>query len=172
MLPRPDTNLEIHDQPDHILLPMMLVGEAEGEPTYGKLAVAEVAQNRANREAHWNRGPEEWSALKRSILRPWQFSAFNKDSPRLTVMMNPPSKVWEECYHVAQVVLQAQPWKPLAGIAKGADFYHATWLYGAKRKPAWLLAAMASDTPRVTIGNHVFWELGPDGIPNTRDDLV
>lgn len=97
-LPVPGLSIEL--QPAEILLAMLVWGEARGESPEGRLAVAWVAKNRAVRRG--------WS-LASVILQPWQFSAFNRDDPNRTKMLEPTKhdlpEVWDACAIAAQSVL-------------------------------------------------------------------
>lgn len=58
---------------DRVLLARMMLGEAENCSDKEKIAVAYVAKNRARDGKKWN-----GETLKEAILKPYQFSCFNK----------------------------------------------------------------------------------------------
>jgi hypothetical protein len=59
---------------ERVLLARMILGEAEKCSDLEKISVAYVAINRANDGKKWN-----GETLKESILKPYQFSCFNKE---------------------------------------------------------------------------------------------
>lgn len=157
-----------------VLLTSLLYTEARGEPDQGILAVAEVVRNRVMRPAWWGRG---WREV---ILKRNQFSGMTPGNPSLTELENMISigwtdaaqKVWERCWRPAAFIYHAQTYEPQLGVAKGADYYFAKELILLGRIPTWIRLAIESGPPLAEIGAHWFYELGPDGLEGTQDDLV
>lgn len=127
--------------------------EAEGEPDEGKLGVAWGIANRADR-------------LKQSVpdvvLRAWQFSAWNTDSPRRLALDTLNPDVYHACYRAACGALL----RLLPDPTHGADHYLQveTVLAQTGRLPTW--AAHPHDPTRVdpsrvvaVIGRHTFLRL-------------
>lgn len=82
------------------LLALAVYREARGESALGKLLVAQVIENRV----HDRRWPDTYRDV---ILQPWQFSAFNKSDPQVTVFPKEGDTKWQECVDAADQVLRA-----------------------------------------------------------------
>lgn len=132
------------------LFALAVYREASGEPYEGKLAVAHVIANRAARPRWWG------SDICSVILARQQFSSFNAptdDGNKATKDYDPGimrypvrgDKAWNDCTNVvAEVLLGSKD------NTYGSDHYHAKSV-----SPPWA----AGKTPRVTIGNHIFYRL-------------
>jgi len=114
----PLANFPIEKQPAHVLLAMLVWGEARGEDDEVKLAVAGVVRNRVRfREGKFGL---DWPSV---ILAPLQFSCFNANDPNRAKLLQPldhdTAEAWQRCYLVASLVY--------FGIARdlsgGADHY-------------------------------------------------
>ena len=142
MVPLPDKSRLIEDQDDDILLAMCLWGEARGEPTEGKIAVAHVVNNRRKRAGWFG------ANLRSVLLKPFQFSCFNRADPNRNKLLQPlvydKPKVWEECYACALAVMNQLAPDP----TKGATHYFAG------RMPVWALEM----APLCEIGHHKFYK--------------
>lgn len=57
------------------ILARTIYGEARGEPWEGKIAVAWVVRNRAERGGWWG------DTIREVCLKPWQFSCWNETDP-------------------------------------------------------------------------------------------
>jgi len=129
---KPVPGLSIENQPEDVVLAMCLYGEARGEATVGKLAVAWVIKNRAQQRG---------STIKQECLRPYQFSSFNdQDVNRgklLTAYKTDPAN-WARCECVADILMFTMD------PTHGADHYyapaivHPTWGEG---NPNWIQTA-------------------------------
>ena len=75
---RPVPGLTVAEQPEAVLLPMVLWGEARGESNFTKLCILWVIKNRTARRH---------STMMEEILRPKQFSSFNHDDPNLAKLL-------------------------------------------------------------------------------------
>ncbi|HAK63591.1 MAG TPA: cell wall hydrolase [Alphaproteobacteria bacterium] len=125
-------------------------GEARGEGTRGKYAVAYVIMNRAraNRK-HYGGG-----TLKGVCLKPWQFSCWNKNDPNLpklkAVELGDP--VFNECVKTALDVMQAAsgPNYGLVDPSQGATHYYVN----GSPTPAW----RGAHKPCAIIGRHLFFK--------------
>ena len=99
----PDPTIPFPEQPHDILLAMLLFGEARGEPTVAKLAVANVVRNRILAGRY---GGADWPKV---ILHPLQFSCFNENDPNRIKVVEPlkwaKPDVWGECLEIAQSIL-------------------------------------------------------------------
>lgn len=138
--------------PDDILWTALTVWqEASGEPYEGKLAVAYVIFRRAGS-----------GSVSDAVLKPWQFSAWNTDSPTRSRLdsIDPGSRDWLECYRAAVSAafgFEADP-------SKGANFYlnvEATRQIRGGTLPKW--AADPKDPTQIDeskvtakIGRHTF----------------
>lgn len=142
------SQLRLPDPPDDLqMIGLTVYQEAAGEPWEGKVAVAHVILTRARQ-------------AKRSILDvvfdPWDFSAWNTESPTRMALDTMDPKVWAECYFAA--VGAAGGFLP--DPTQGADHYLNEAATRAGRKdgglPSWF------DEAKVTarIGKHTFLRLG------------
>lgn len=154
MLTLPVPGLSLEQQPPEILLPICLWGEARGEGPLGMLGVAHVIVNRAY-------GPkaslpeamtaDSGHALKVQILKPLQFSCFNKDDPNRVKLLEPHKHEplpWGQALAVAILVLNGMTLDP----THGAKNYLTADLYESDSAPKW--AKQMAITARH--GNHVF----------------
>ena len=141
--PLPPPGLRLEQMGNVTMTAMTVLGEAEGESDCGKLAVAWVIANRA-RDSRW---PDQmWEVC----LQPWQFSAWNSESPRIKVMRTPQSyvaeKIWDKCHLAATLAFSSVE----DDLTKGANHYHARSV-----QPSW------ADDRRLTLdlGGHLFYKL-------------
>lgn len=136
---KPIPGIQIEDQPEAALLPMVLWGEARGEPVLGKLAILWVIKNRAIRHG---------TTMKDQILRPKQFSSFNHDDPNRAKLLDAPAldhPSWVICEAVATLFPATND------PTIGATHYYAPAVVSppwGRGHPAWHETAV--------IGNHCF----------------
>lgn len=101
-----------HLQPELIVVAQTVLGEAEGEPVEGKVAVAWVIRNRVD-------SPQFPDTSAKVCLQPMQFSCWNSGSPRLRVMSNPKAYVseesWTECFLAAMEAMFRLKGDPTGG---------------------------------------------------------
>lgn len=132
------------------VLALTLWGEARGEPTVGKLAVASVLRNR--------KAALRWGTTYDAVCRaPKQFSCWNDgdpNRPRLDELagllargVDVSDAALRECLWIADGVL-GNAFPSLVGRAL---HYYATWL---PQPPKWASAGRVV----ATIGDHVFLE--------------
>lgn len=91
---------------DDVLLARMLYGESRSCSEEEKIAVAYTAINRANDGKKWN-----GKNVKEAILKPWQYSCFNKNDANYEKLKDPMKDDAEsfcECLKVANEVLQGK----------------------------------------------------------------
>jgi N-acetylmuramoyl-L-alanine amidase len=129
------------------LLACLVWGEARGESSLGRTAVAWVVRNRVQ-HANASRFGKGWHGV---ILSPLQFSCFNAADPNSKKLLSPTTwgseDVWAGCYQAAAgVYFRLAPDPTL-----GADHYHT----GAVA-PVW----SRGRTPTIVIGSHRFFRLG------------
>jgi len=80
---KPVPGLTLDEQPEPVVFACALCGEARGDGRPGMEAVAQVVMNRVNhRNGHFG------SSAKEVLLRPWQFSCFNKNDPNRAKMLD------------------------------------------------------------------------------------
>lgn len=132
--------------PDHQLLARLIYGEARGENFTGKLAVAHVAINRANKPGWWGR------TLKEVILKPYQFSCFNAEYR--DILISPTGITWLSCVGVAMNVLTGEDDEYRDPTLGATHFYADTIM-----PPAW--AASMEQTAH--IGHHLFLKAAQAG---------
>ena len=131
-------------EPEHILA-ITLYGEARGERTEGKIAVAHVIQNR-QQDPRWP------NSIGEVCIQNKQFSCWNQNDPNYPILVNKlfetrntdPHKAWRECLWVAGGVLRGY----LADNTLGANHYHTKSI-----RPSW----SEKMTVTVEIGNHIFY---------------
>jgi spore germination cell wall hydrolase CwlJ-like protein len=128
------------------LLATLIAGEARGETEIGQIACGWVVRNRVHSgEPKWF--GTWWHGV---MLKPYQFSCFNKDDPNRRRLLNPykyfGDLVWTACYRSAAQVYFDLSKDPTFG----ADHYHTSAV-----NPKW------ADSSKITarIGNHIFYKL-------------
>jgi N-acetylmuramoyl-L-alanine amidase len=113
-------------------------GEARGEALLGKVAVAHVILNRANKGGWWGRTVEAVCKF------PYQFSCWNENDPNRAKIIKAGVPELTEC---AQAVALA-----LSGIwpdpTRGSTHYHTQAVH-----PEWA----EGQKPAVQIGTHLFY---------------
>ncbi len=123
-----------------------IYGEARGETTQGKEAVAAVVMNRVRR-AQETGGRYWWGATVEEVCRrPWQFSCWNADDPNRKKLeaVTPANKAFQACLRIAGQAIAGKLKDPTGG----ATHYHA-WTI----RPTWAKAK----TPSAEIGGHLFY---------------
>ena len=124
------------------ILAWTVVMEASGEPYEGKLAVAYVICTRAKRDGR---------TLFDVCLKPYQFSAWNTESPTRMRLDDQPQGVLRECYKAAcsaYFQIEADP-------TKGSTHYlneEATRKLNGGKLPSWFRESEV----RARIGRHTF----------------
>lgn len=147
MNPVPVPGVPIEQQPPDVLMAMCLWGEARGESTQGKLAVAHVIINRAGGA----QAIEEWPRIRPVILKPLQFSSFNHDDPNRDKLLHAHQSdpiSWGECIAVARLALGGFT----TDLTGGAVNYLTTALLESDKAPAWAKGMKV----HATIGAHTF----------------
>ena len=166
-----DKKATLPEQPPELLLALTLYGEARGETAQGKRAVAWVVRNRMERAAEYMKLKGRQHPLFGDgtvagvVLRPWQFSCWNRGDPNLHKLMDivqtdgesAGAGLWAVLRAVARGVLAEPPEWPDPTF--GATHYVTVALWEQDVEKAWYgKAEVASGRTRetVTIGNHVF----------------
>ncbi|MDZ4342113.1 MAG: cell wall hydrolase [Candidatus Binatia bacterium] len=104
-IPIPNPEIPFAEQPEEILLAMLIFGEARGSKVHDdtRLAVGSVVRNRV---LSGKFGGSIWRGV---ILRPFQFSCFNANDPNRPKLLEPleheKKEVWESCYRCAALIL-------------------------------------------------------------------
>ncbi|MDD5192483.1 MAG: cell wall hydrolase [Candidatus Nanoarchaeia archaeon] len=127
---------------DKVLLARMLYGEARNCPREEKIEIAYTAINRANDGKKWN-----GETIKEAILKPWQYSCFNKDDVNYEKLKNPKRKIFEECLKIANEVLDGK----YKELNRGQTHYHTRAVH-----PSW---ADSDQMTHLNMGNtkHEFY---------------
>ncbi len=102
---------------EEILLARMIFGEARGCDLEEKIAVGYTAINRAHDGKRWN-----GENVKDAILKPMQYSCFNKNDPNRGKLMDPLSfepEEFENCLEVSRNILSGM----YPDSSKGATHY-------------------------------------------------
>lgn len=136
---------------DVTTLAKTLWGEARGEPTPGKVAVAFVIVNRAGRRAFAGDLAGRAGAVEAVCLAPWQFSCWNEGDPNREKLLELEPAEYTTERGIARTVMGGQAFDP----TKGSDCYHTTDAPAGADvwPPAW--AAVMPEKAR--IGGHVFY---------------
>lgn len=121
----PDPHKLLAENSELQLLVMALFGEARGTPPETRKAIGHVIINRALHPGWWG------TDLKGVILKPKQFSCFNKDDPNRKKLLNPlkfeDRAVWERCCQDAVEVYQRYKQETsVVDPVKGANHYFDT----------------------------------------------
>lgn len=124
------------------ILSLCLWREARGEPYRGKVAVAWSIINRTEHPNWWG------NSVHTVILKPFQYSSFNKNDPNVILFPMPNDLSWIECKGIASEVIC----KIVADPTSGSTHYHASSLVGDKL-PEWAKTAQF----KVQLGNHLFY---------------
>lgn len=127
-----------------ILLARMLYGEARNCSNNERIAIAYTALNRNKDGKKWN-GEND---LKKVILCPYQYSAFNENDPNRKKLMDPQGKEWDECLDVAQGVLSGK----YKNSVEGATHYHTRNI-----NPKWTKSNTMVDLPEPKEFKHDFY---------------
>jgi spore germination cell wall hydrolase CwlJ-like protein len=131
--------MKLKQLPDVKVVALTLLAEAEGEPYPGKLMVAEVIKNRANKNCR---------SVREVCLSPMQFSSWNTGTQkrrlvaRLKHLKN--SQAWKDCVTLAEQICK-QDYKT---TTPATHYYNP-----AKCSPKW---AKKMDVV-AEVGNHVFF---------------
>jgi len=132
------------------VLARTIYGEARGE--YGGqagmaslVAVGNVVMNRLTAGGRYGK------TIQEVCQKPWQFSCWNEGDPNRRIMMRKTidDPVFSVCFEVATKVSQ-QHWPDLT---MGSNHYHAATM---SVYPRWAKGSK----PRVSIGRHLFYQLG------------
>lgn len=143
MTPLPDLKKTYAEQDPCILLAITCWGESRSESFEGKFAVASVVRNRVI-SGKYGAG---YSGV---ILKPKQFSCFNRDDPNESLLLNPlkydSQLAWDSSFTAAYMVLYGH--RP--DTTRGAVFYFSPPLVTAPK--SW-----GHVVPTVTIGKLSFY---------------
>ena len=135
------------------VLAATIYGEARGEPTVGKQAVAAVIVNRAEYAAVHHYPEFGDGSIRSACLAPWQFSCWDKDDPNRADIekldFGNPTNELTECLAVAHNALNGSTPDP----TKGCLFYKTTLL-------PWPSDWGKQVPPDVVIGHQSFYKLG------------
>ncbi|MBI4243171.1 MAG: cell wall hydrolase [Planctomycetes bacterium] len=136
---------DFRDDPDNIILARGIFGEGRSLPELGKIGIGWVIRNRIG-YAQWGNTYHE------VILKPLQFSAFNKSDPN-RIFVEDPSRdstqreAWRECYRIASSIIQGG----ISDPTKGANHYYSTYI----KPPSWTKGA----TQTLKIDNTLFYRV-------------
>lgn len=139
--------LRVPQPPDDLTwLTVTVYMEAGGEPWEGKLAVAHSILNRA-------RARKE--SVTDVVFRPWQFSAWNTDSPTRMRLDAIDPLAWASCYFAAAAAAGGFEPDPTFGATHYLNEAAARAARPGRALPAWVDPAKRT----VTIGRHSFYRL-------------
>lgn len=110
---------------EFVLLALCNWREARGEPIEAKTAQAWTVRNRAMQSAWWGK---DWCSV---ILKPFQYSSFNRNDPNATKLPTPEDSSWQDCLKVAEVVYTGIGVDPTGGAThyydKSLDNHPPLW---------------------------------------------
>jgi len=147
--PLPALNLSQESQAPLMVLAQTVLGEAEGEPDDGKLAVAYSVVNRAEDvRGRWSQD------ISKVCLQPFQYSCWLADSPRVATMRAPSVHVKPDIWEASFRAACAAMYKLRLDPTHGANHYLTTTL-AEGTPPSWF------DPTKVTarIAHHLFLRL-------------
>ncbi len=134
--------MDLKSLDDVELLTALVMGEAEGEPLLGKLAVAFTVKNRV-KDKRW---PDTWKGV---MLQDRQFSCFLPAYFRPEILDHAWTAAWRECKFAAFGVYHGY----IQDITGGANHYHANYLSGTP--PKWANRKKTT----LYVGGHTFYRL-------------
>lgn len=125
------------------ILAQTMYGEARGEESLGKVAVAHVVLNRQKYHVRW-----QGKSLANICKAPFQFSCWNINDPNFSKLTNVMFETlgFSECLRLAIDVLANRYSSPIGK----ATHYHADTI----ATPKWAVGK----EPFIKIGHHVFYE--------------
>jgi cell wall hydrolase len=91
----PQVNQTLWRQNELTLLTMCIYGESRSESYEGKLAIGYVVMNRLHERKWFGK------TLREVILKPYQFSCFNRNDPNYRKLFKPKARYWKECFKAA-----------------------------------------------------------------------
>lgn len=160
----PDPTKSIESQEPKTLLAMLVWGEARGEPSDGRAAVAHVPLTRMEKknERRYRLG-KPTVGLRSIILAKKQFSCFNVGDPNRDKLLHPVEHgglgLWAHCWRSAAEAFDGQSSNP----AQGATHYVVRSLWSRPAadatKPKWFEreAIVSGKTKFIAqVGSHVF----------------
>lgn len=137
------------------LVALTIYGESRGEPLEGQVAVGNVIRNRAN-------GEDDYKSV---VLKPLQFSCWNKNDPNYTTLMRYAEILYEEgikalthdivfirCYTIALLIIS----NLIIDNTNGAYNYMTNTLFNSSKRPIW--ARIPKEDP-IVIGEHSFFNV-------------
>ncbi len=136
---------------DVTTLAKTLSGEARGEPTAGKVAVAFVILNRADRRAFAGDLAGQGGAVEAVCLAPWQFSCWNESDPNRERLLELEPEGYAGELEIARTALSGRTVDP----TRGADSYHT--LEAPAGADVWPPKWAAVMPEKARIGGHVFY---------------
>lgn len=127
---------------DDDILARTLVGEARGEGQSGMESVACIVMNRVAKQTWYGKSP------KQVCLKPWQFSAWNKNDPNRAIIENLDieTAIYREALKIARRAIAGQ----LIDPTKGATHYYDRRM---PTPPGWA----AGKIPCAILGHHLFF---------------
>lgn len=141
---------------DAQLLALCVWREARGEPPEAKLAVACSIRNRVNNPSWWGK---DWESV---ILKPWQYSSFNKNDPNEKKWPSESDSSFTDCTLAANQVF----FDDVPDTTNGATHYYDTSISFPK---AWGSEAEWENT--LNVGRLKFWKMRPPDDLSAEGDV-
>ena len=134
---------------DLILLALCCWREAQNQPKAAQIAQCWSVRNRVERPNFWNWG-DSYSTV---ILKPEQYSSFNRRDPNSTKFPHPSDPAWQQCLSVAQDVYQGT----YQDLTEGCTHYYDASL--DSNPPEWAKSGELEHV--VDYGQLRFWRVKP-----------
>ena len=154
----PDPKATPREQTPLVLMALTVLGEAEGEPYAGKLAVAHVIVNRMKKH---------FTGVADTVLAPWQFSCWDPGTHRkefLLTVINKEAKnvlagIWEECLQACETAMKEPDTDPTFGATHYVIIEEWSCDDARHKRPRWhslqcITRGITKELAR--IGKHVF----------------
>ncbi len=142
-IPIPSNSLQ--KQKELTLLAMCVYGESRSEPYEGKLSIAHVVMNRVKEQSWYGK------TVKEVLLKPYQFSCFDRRDPNYKKLFHPTPDAWKQCFKAA--------WNAYSELSEdptlGANHYCRHDI-----EPPWKQAMEL----KKRIGNHEFFKVSPQAM--------
>ena len=136
---------------DAILLAVCCWREAQNQPRAVQIAQAWSVRNRVDRPGFWDWG-DSYSTV---ILKPWQYSSFNRNDPGALKLPEDTDLSWQQCLGVAQDVYQGITSDPTGGCThyydKSLDAHPPDWATNGKMEHVIDLGAFRFYRPLMAI---------------------
>jgi len=107
---------------EQVMLALCIWREARGQNPEAQRAVGWVIRNRVTKPGWWG---TDWLSV---ILKPWQFSSFNRGDPNSILFPSAADNIWTQCLRIASEVYEGKGPDPSGGATSYHDIsVHPSW---------------------------------------------